>query len=200
MVVVRTTTARRLRKRRKAAVIESLDSIVNVIAPWGDLAALFAVMFLAGWRRNAISLVVLLDFAIVYFGQDWLKTLEFWGAKGLDYHYGLGIKDCLIALILVSLRANPLLSVIYGVASVLSWSVWASYQLLEYELFLMFWYAWSPLYFIGMFVQVAALWMGGANGGKRARTVAVPANRDRFHGGIVDTSNSYYTPPSQKMG
>ena len=200
LVVALTTTIRRPRKR-KAAVIESLDSFVNVIAPWGDLAALFAVMGIALWKRNAIALVVLLDFAIVYFGQDWLKTLEFWGSKGLDYHYGLGIKDCLIAVLLVCLRANPFLSAIYGIASVLSWSVWAPYQLLEYEAFLMFWYLWSPLYFLAMIIQVAALWMGGSKrGGKPVRAVPVSPDRNWVYGDIVDTSHSYYTPTSQKMG
>jgi hypothetical protein len=120
------------------------------------------------------------DFLLIYIGQDWLRSNELWGSLGLDYHYGLGIKDTLIALILFRLQANSIILASYLFASLLCWSVWSSYALLEYAKFITFYEAWSPLYFLAMIGQVTGLLAGDRDAGIHRRTRRVSDHRDRI--------------------
>lgn len=162
-------------------MIETGFNWLQINAPWLDALALFVVCGIALKRPCAISLVVLLDFALVFFGQDWLQSLTLWGSLGLDYQYSLGIKDTLIAVNLILLAANPWLVVAYIMPAILSWSLWASYKLgLEYNLFLQCYYAWSPLYVLCMIPQIYGLSRGDSDAGKRIRRKLVPVGWDRF--------------------
>lgn len=167
--------------RHLTTMIEALDALISTHAPWLDALALFVVCGIALKRPCVISLVVLLDFALVFFGQDWLQSLTLWGSLGLDYQYSLGIKDTLIAVNLLLLAANPWLVIAYIIPAILSWSLWASYKLgLEYNLFLQCYYAWSPLYALCMIPQIYGLSRGNSDAGKRIRRKLVPAGWDRF--------------------
>lgn len=159
-------------------MIEWYFNLHQHISPWGDLAALCAVLVLLAWHRTLVAFVVFIEFALVYVGQDWLRETELWGGLALDYHYGLGIKDALMCLILIRIRANPLITVSYVSASLLCWAVWASHSLLEYEKFITVYHAWSPLYFLAMVIQVTGLYNGGRDAGILARVWRVSTHRD----------------------
>jgi hypothetical protein len=155
-------------------MIEFLDSITSIWAAYYDTLALFVVCYLAIRLRSVVAFVILADFVLVYFGQNWIKSLSFWGSLGLDYHYTLGIKDTLLALTLFLLAASPLLTFSYILPAVLCWFVWGSYTLVEYELFLKFYYAWSPLYALCMVLQIVGLSLGDSNAGRAVRRKVIP--------------------------
>ena len=160
--------------------MQYLDSLAELWAAYYDTLALFAICYLAIRSRSVVAFVVLADFTLVYFGQNWLKSLSIWGSLGLDYHYTLGIKDTLMALALFLLAASPWLTVAYVIPALLCWSLWASYSLVNYESFLEFYYAWSPLYALTMVLQIWGLTRGDSNAGKRIRRAIVPINWDRI--------------------
>lgn len=172
-------------------MINWLDAMMNTIAPWGDLVALIVVCAVFLWRRSAVTAVVAADFLLVYAGQDWLRNTEFWGGLALDYHYGLGIKDALMALILIRLRAHPVITVSYVSASLLCWTVWGAYVLVEYEKFITVYHAWSPLYFLAMVFQVTGLFAGGRNAGKPTRVRRLSDHRDWVHGAGYSFTGSH---------
>lgn len=159
-----------LHLHRSQTVINLIDQVIS--HPWYDyvdILALGAVCLLSIKLRSVVAFVVLADFILVYFGQNWLRSLSIWGSLGLDYHYTLGIKDALMALLLFSLAASPWLTLSYIIPSMLCWGLWGSYSLLEYEQFLKFYYAWSPLYALAMFLQIYGLSVGDSDAGRRVR-------------------------------
>lgn len=161
-------------------MLNSAWDFLQVHAPWLDALALFVVCYCAIKERCLVSLVVLLDFTLVYFGQDFLQSLELWGAMGMDYHYSLGIKDALVASLLLLFFSCPTLILLYVLASVVSFTVWLSYSVMQYETFLQLYYAWSPVYFIIMLLQVIVFFISGTDFGKRARARVVLTDWDRF--------------------
>jgi hypothetical protein len=167
--------------------MQFLDSLTNLWAAYYDTLALFIVCYLAIRLRSGVAFIILADFILVYFGQNWIKSLSLWGSLGLDYHYVLGIKDTLLALALVLLAASPWLSVAYVIPALLCWGLWGSYTLVEYEVFLKFYYAWSPLYALCMILQIYGLSRGDSNAGKLIRRKIIPINWDR----ILQPINSF---------
>lgn len=156
-------------------MLSLIDSLIG--SPWYDyvdLGALLLVCAISNRRKDVISLVVLLEFALVYFGQNWFRGLTMWGSLGLDYQYSLGIKDTVMAVNLLFLAASPWLVAAYIVPALTCWLLWASYSLVEYERFLTFYYAWSPIYALGMFLQIYGLSIGDSDAGKRIRATLVP--------------------------
>lgn len=162
-------------------MLSFIDGLIgHPLYDWVDLAALVIVALLSLKLRSIVALVVLLDFALVYFGQNWLRSLSLWGSLGLDYQYTLGVKDTLLAATLLFLAASPWLTLAYIIPALTCWVVWASYSLIEYETFLSFYYAWSPIYALAMFLQVFGLSRGDSSAGKLIRRKFIPANWDRF--------------------
>lgn len=177
----------------------TLDQWFDVNASWVDTMALFIVAGIALKRKDLISIIILVDFIIVYFGQNWIKSLSLWGSLGIDYHYTLGIKDALIALGLLCLAAHPMILLSYIIPSLLCWGVWGSYSLLEYERFLSYYYAWSPLYALAMFLQIYGLTFGDSSAGKRIRRRALPINWDRIFQPINRIIYARITLPTLKI-
>lgn len=161
-------------------MIQLLDQLVDRYFDYVEIVGLLAIMVLALRLRSVVAFIVLADFTLVYFGQNWLRSLSIWGSLGLDYHYVLGIKDTLLALSLFLLAASPWLTMAYIIPALLCWVVWGSYSLFEYETFLKFYYAWSPLYAMAMFLQIFGLTRGDSDVGKRARAGLIPLNWDRI--------------------
>jgi len=161
-------------------MMELLDSFTSFGAAYYDTLALFVICYLAIRLRSGVAFIILADFILVYFGQNWIKSLTLWGSLGLDYHYVLGIKDTLLALTLVLLAASPWLSVAYVIPALLCWGLWGSYTLVEYELFLKFYYAWSPLYALCMILQIYGLSRGDSNAGRRIRRKIIPIDWSRI--------------------
>lgn len=200
-------------------MIKAADSLIEVVAPSVDLLALFVVGFILWRNKNLVTAVVFTEFVFVFFFQDWLQSLDYWGSKGLDYHYGMALKDGAFAVLLAFLRANPLLIFVYGVASVLSWAVWGFWVLLQsgaladwstnyHEAMTMtemewnslhahldaigyqVWYAWSPLYFLCMIAEIVVLAWSGGNAGKRSRS-RIHAARRGWNVSVVDFTLSH---------
>ena len=161
-------------------MINFFDTLAEQWAHYYDSVALIVVCLLAIRLRSVVAFLILLDFTLVYFGQNWLRSLSLWGSLGLDYHYVLGIKDALIAATLLVLAANPLLTLAYVLASLSCWSVWSSYSLLEYGQFLDVYHAWSPVYAFMMVLQIIGLSTGDGNAGKIIRRRIIPLDWDRI--------------------
>lgn len=157
-----------------------LDQWLDLYAPTLDAWALLFIMLIALRRRDLISLIVLLEFTLVFFGQNWLKSLSLWGSLGLDYHYTLGIKDTLMALLLLCLAAHPVLFASYIVPALLCWHLWGSYQVRPYDSFLDVYHAWSPYYATTMMFQVIGLAIGDRGVGERFRKRIVPIDWNRL--------------------
>ena len=155
-------------------MIEFLDSLAEYWAAYYDTLALIVVCYLAIRLRSVVAFIILMEFTLVYFGQNWLRSLRIWGSLGLDYHYVLGIKDTLMALTLLALAASPWLTFAYIIPALLCWSLWLSYSLVEYNQFLEFYYAWSPLYALTMILQIYGLSLGDTDAGKRVRRKIIP--------------------------
>lgn len=181
--------------------MQFLDSLVEIWAAYYDTLALFIICYLATRLRSVVAFVVLMEFTLVYFGQNWFKSLELWGSLGLNYHYALGIKDTLMALSLFILAASPWLTLAYITPSLLCWGLWWAYLaadktllinlslfdyvifnkvLITYDQWLQLYYTWSPLYALTMLLQINGLRFGNTNTGKRFRNRAVPINWDRL--------------------
>lgn len=161
-------------------MIELLDGMVDSYFNSIETVAMVIVCLMALRLRSGVAFLILCDFILVYFGQNWLRSLSMWGSLGLDYQYALGIKDSLMALALLSMAASPWLTVAYIAPALLCWGVWGSYTLVEYELFLEFYYAWSPLYALCMVGQIYGLSRGDSDAGKRIRRKAIPVDWDRI--------------------
>lgn len=185
-------------------MIEALSDLINTAAPVADPLALFLVVLIAWRKPSIVAAIIVLDFALTYIGYKWASSRPFWERIAEDYNFLLAAKDLLVAYILIKANAKPSLVFVYGVASVLSWSVWFSIQLLNsyrlgYEPFSVIYYGSVPAYFVIMWAEVLLLWRGGYNGGKRIRP-PVPVRRHRAYGMEPSIDDRYYTPPSQKMG
>ena len=158
-----------------------LDNLAEEWAQYYDTVALLLVCAICiPKRKSVVALVVLADFAIVYFCQNWLKTLELWGSLGLDYHYVLGIKDSLLALTLFLLAASPWLTIAYVLPALLCWSLWFSYSVVEYEIFKILYYSWSLPYALCMVLQIYGLTRGETDAGKRVRRKSLSFCWHRF--------------------
>ena len=168
-------------RHHRQKMIEFLDSVISHPRyDWVDLAALLVVCALALKLRSGVALLILADFALVYFGQNWLRSLSVWGSLGVDYQYTFGIKDTLFALALFLMAASPWLTAAYIIPALLCWGVWSSYSLLEYSQFLEIYYAWSPLYALCMIPQIYGLSRGDSDAGKRIRKSIIRIDWDRI--------------------
>lgn len=189
-------------------VIEFIDGLTTSFAGYYDTLALLVVCALALRLRSVVAFVVLADFVIVYFGQNWLKSLELWGSLGLDYHYTLGIKDTLIALTLLFLAGSPWLVAAYIIPALACWVVWASYGLIDreffsvvvvdYDRFLDFYHAWSPIYALAMFFQIYGLTRGDSDAGRRVRRKIIPIDWDRVLQPFYSVAYARITLPTFK--
>lgn len=157
-------------------MLSVLDSFLANNAPWLDTLALFMVCAISIKDRCLVSLIVLADFTLTYFGQDMFKNSSLWFSMGLDYHYSLGIKDTLVALLLWRIRACPLLVAMYTLAAISCFTVWGAYARMNYEAWLQLYYAWSPIYFIIMVAQVFVFFMSGTDYGRYVRERALHIN------------------------
>jgi len=199
-------------------VLILLDNLAEQWAQYYDTVALLLVCIIALYRRyTLITLIVLGDYTITYFGQNWLRSLELWGSLGIDYHYILGIKDSIMALTLFLLAASPWLSLAYLIPALLCWGLWWARLISEesitiniplFELSIVDWvfitrdqwlamyYAWSPLYALTMVLQIFGVSRGDSDAGKRVRRGFIHFNRSRVpylinHIAIACTANPF---------
>lgn len=170
--------------------LKLIDLWFGVNGPWLDALALFVVIGISLKLRNVICLIVLLDFGFVYVGIEHLRNSEYWPNVHMDYHYVLGIKDIILASILIFFHANRLLSLLYITGSVISLTTWYGYMVIYdkgiinlvnsifglglssrdfYDIWLYMFHAWSPIYFGIMVGQLYALSGGDSDVGKRLR-------------------------------
>jgi len=180
--------------------LKLIDVWFEANGPWLDALALFVVMAITLKARNAICLIVLLDFGLVYVGLEHLRNSVYWPDVQLDYHYVLGIKDIIIALILITFRAKPVLSLLYVAASMSCLITWYMYMVIYdkglitfmnnvlgsgiksrdlYNVWLYMFYAWSPIYFAVMVGQVYAL-AGDANDRRKNRNRSIHNRRRKL--------------------
>ena len=160
--------------------MQYLDSLAEFLASYYDTLALLVVCYLTARLRSGVAFIVLIEFTVTHFCQDFIRSLELWGSLGLDYHYALGIKDTILALTLFIIAASPWLTAAYIFPAFLCWGLWSSYSLLNYSMFLDLYHAWSPLYTVAMILQIYGLSRGSDDAGKRIRRAIIPVNWDRL--------------------
>ena len=149
--------------------LATLDSLCYTLAPWFDTLALFLVIVISYKRQSWVAVVVLSDFILTYFTLSFIKTLPIWPNVGTDHQYILSIKDIIVAVTLYALGARPLITLSYLTGAALSSGVWFGYVLvydyvITYEIWLIMFYVWSPLYLLVMFLEVYALNEGSGSG------------------------------------
>lgn len=160
-------------------LLKSLTQWLEIYAPWLDVLALFLVGVIAIRKSNLIGFIVLIEFAFSLLAIGHVRLLPIWPNVDMDYQYVLGIKDVLMAVILFLLAANPLLTLSYLTGSIACLFVWYGYVLVydyvvSYDVWLVWFYAWSPAYFVVMCVEIVTLSIGEGDAGKRIRSKVIP--------------------------
>lgn len=166
-------------------MFELADIWLDNNALWLDALALVFVCAIALKRRDVISLVIMADFALTILGYSLIRSLPIWPDIDMDYQYVLGAKDTLVALLLIILAANPLITLGYILGALACWSVWGGYAAvldyrLDYYVWIEYFFAWSPIYFCIMLLEIYGLSRGDGNVGKRIRRTIIPINWDRL--------------------
>lgn len=162
-----------------------------------DFFCIFFVALITVWRRGIICYVVSADFLISLIVASWLSESAYWDDRGIFWQYALAIKDTLIMSALFMLRANPLVTLSYGVASVLCWALWFVFERVESDnIYYLAWYLWLPMYLLAQVLQVAALGFKGGDDGRLARARLYA----RWSGRYVSVSNAVHSYISAGKG
>ncbi len=153
-------------------VISQLDSWVDWIAPYSDFAACILVplsVLIWPWlkkeSRNSIlvHLVVCADFFLSYLALSTIEELTYPGV-GLSYYWALGVKDFIVLTVLFLIfffaPCSKMLLFIYAVGTSLSLGLYVFGFVLPDDLFNLFFWSWSVLYFMVMCAQVFYLYRG----------------------------------------
>lgn len=179
-------------------MIPAIDLWLENNASWLDALALFVVMGIALKQRSAVSLVVLLDFALTILGYSLIKNMEIWPDIDMDHQYVLGTKDALVAWILFLMAANPLLTLYYIMGAFSCWLVWGGYEAvlsykLDYYVWLGYFFGWSPIYFCIMLLEICGLSHGESDAGKHIRNKIVPIDWSRILRPVNSLANTRIT-------
>ena len=165
-------------------LLKSVDLWFELNALWLDALALLVVCGIALKRKDVIGFVVMMEFAIIFLAYNVVRALPFWPDIDMDHQYVLGAKDALMALALFLLAAHPLITLGYILAALSCWGVWYGYEMaysykIDYNIWLYYFHAWSPVYFCIMLLEIYGLSCGDSNVGKRVRRAIIPLNWDR---------------------